>query len=162
MATGKSRRLIQHPACRILCDLVVISVGVAPNTEFLEGGGLLLEDGLVVGDEQLCASVPNIYAAGDVTSFYDPVFARRRHIEHWDNSVKQGRLAAKNMAERRLRYDDVSYFFCDIGDISFSIIGDPEEGDELIGRGALEEKSLALFYLKEGVPHALFSVGRPT
>jgi len=159
---GKIQEVETVSGRRILCDLVIISVGVAPNTEFLEGSGILLEDGPVVVDEQLRASVPNIYAAGDVTSFYDPVFSRRHHIEHWDNSVKQGRLAAKNMAERRLRYDDVSYFFCDIGDISFSIIGDPEEGDELIGRGALEEKSLALFYLKEGVPHALFSVGRPT
>ena len=146
---------------RIPCDMAVISIGVMPNTEFLQGSGIVLENGLVVVDEQLRTNVPNIYAAGDVTSFYDPVFARRRHIEHLDNSVKQGRLAAKNMVERRLRYDDVSYFFCDIGDISFSVIGDPEEGDELICRGALEDKSLALFYLKEGVARALFSVGRP-
>jgi NADPH-dependent 2,4-dienoyl-CoA reductase/sulfur reductase-like enzyme/predicted acylesterase/phospholipase RssA len=158
---GKIQEVETVSGRRIQCDLVVISVGVTPNTEFLEGSGILLENGLVVVDDQLRASLPNIYAAGDVTSFYDPVFARRRHIEHWDNSMKQGRLAAKNMAERRLRYDDVSYFFCDIGDISFSVIGDPEEGDERIGRGALEDKSLALFYLKEGVPRALFSVGRP-
>jgi NTE family protein len=158
---GKIQEVETVSGRRIPCDLVVISVGVTPNTECLEGSGILLENGLVVVDEQLRANVPDIYAAGDVTSFYDPVFARRRHIEHWDNSVKQGRLAAKNMAERRLRYDDVSYFFCDIGDISFSVVGDPKEGDEQIGRGALEDKSLALFYLKEGVPRALFSVGRP-
>ena len=148
---------------RIRCDLVVISIGVTPNTDFLEGSGILLDDdGLVVVDDQLRTNAPNVYAAGDVTSFYDPVFACRRHIEHWDNSVKQGRLAAKNMAGCRLRYDDVSYFFCDIGNISFTVIGDPETDTEQILRGSPEDKSVALFYLKDDVPRALFSIGRPT
>jgi NADPH-dependent 2,4-dienoyl-CoA reductase/sulfur reductase-like enzyme/predicted acylesterase/phospholipase RssA len=147
---------------RIPCDLAVVSVGSVPNTEFLDGSGVLLEDGgLIVVDDQLRTNAPNVYAAGDVTSFYDPVFARRRHIEHSDNSAKQGRLAAKNMAGRRLRYDDVSYFFADIGDIGFSVIGDPEEDDEQIWRGPLEDKSAALFYLKDDVPRALLSIGRP-
>jgi NTE family protein len=96
-----------------------------------------------------------------VTSFNDPVFARRRHIEHWDNAVKQGRLAALNMLGRRMRYDEVSYFFCDVGDISFSMLGAPEDGQERIARGSLAEKSFALFHLRDDVPRALFSVGRP-
>lgn len=96
-----------------------------------------------------------------MTSFYDPVFGRRRHIEHWDNAIKQGRLAARNMLGRRLRYNEISYFFCDIGDISFSMLGAPEEADERVARGSLESKSVALFYLKDDVPRALLSVGRP-
>ncbi len=146
---------------RLPCDLAVISIGVLPNTEFLEGSGVALDQGLIVVDELLRTSAPDVFAAGDPTSFYDPVFARRRHIEHWDNAVKQGRLAAKNMLGRRMRYDEVSYFYCDVGDISFSVLGAPEEGDERIRRGSIKEKSLALFYLKDDVPRALFSVGRP-
>ncbi|WP_149539464.1 FAD-dependent oxidoreductase [Siccirubricoccus phaeus] len=146
---------------RLPCDLLVVSIGVEPDTAFLAQSGIMLDRGLVVVDELLRTSAPNVFAAGDVTSFYDPVFARRRHIEHWDNAEKQGRLAARNMLGQRRRYDDVSYFFCDIGDVSFSMLGAPEEAEERIGRGSLEEKSFALFYLKGDLPRALFTVGRP-
>ncbi|SHK21259.1 NTE family protein [Roseomonas rosea] len=146
---------------RLPCDLLVVSIGVEPATDFLGGSGIALEGSLVLVDELLRTSAPNVFAGGDVTSFYDPVFARRRHIEHWDNAEKQGRLAARNMLGQRRRYDEVSYFFCDVGDVSFSMLGAPEEAEERIGRGSLEEKSFALFYLKGDVPRALFTVGRP-
>jgi NADPH-dependent 2,4-dienoyl-CoA reductase/sulfur reductase-like enzyme len=158
---GHVREVETKSGRNIRCDLVVISVGVAPETDFLDGSGIAMEDGLIVVDEQLRTSAPGVFAAGDVTRFYDPVFARHRHIEHWDNAKKQGRLAARNMLGRRLRYDDLSYFYCDVGDISFSLLGAPEEGDEQIARGSLQSRSFAAFYLKDGVVRALFSVGRP-
>ncbi|MFZ3181073.1 MAG: FAD-dependent oxidoreductase [Methylocystis silviterrae] len=160
--TGRIREVETRSGMRLPCDLLMVSIGVAPVTDFLKTSGIALEQGLVVVDDQLRTNVPNVFAAGDVTSFYDPVFGRRRHIEHWDNAIKQGRLAARNMLGRRLRYDEISYFFCDIGDISFSMLGAPEEADERVARGSLQSKSFALFYLKDDVPRALLSVGRPT
>jgi len=146
---------------RLPCDLVVVSIGVAPATAFLEGSGIVLKDGRIVVDELLRTNEPDVFAAGDVTSFYDPIFARQRHIEHWDNAIKQGRLAAKNMIGRRLRYDEVSYFFCQIGDVGFNVLGATEEATEWISRGSLANSSFALFYLNDDVPRALFSLGRP-
>ena len=158
---GKVEEVETISGLRLPCDLVVVSIGVAPATEFLAGSGIALNEGRIVVDELLRTSDPNIFAAGDVTSFYDPVFARRRHIEHWDNAIKQGRLAAKNMLGRRLRYDEVSYFFCQIGEIGFNVLGATEEATEWISRGSLSESSFALFYLKDNVPRALFSLSRP-
>ena len=143
------------------CDLVVVCVGVEPATQFLEGSGVQLEAGYVAVDDRLQASVPGVFAAGDVTRFYDPVFARRRHVEHWDNAVKQGQLAARNMLGRRRRYDTVSYFFCEIGDLGFNVLGDPAGADERIGQGSLEERSFSLFYLSDDIPRAVFTLGRP-
>ncbi|MBB4022752.1 MULTISPECIES: FAD-dependent oxidoreductase [Actibacterium] len=157
------RELETVTGIRMPCELVVVSIGVTPTTEFLAGSGIALENGYIVADDQLRTNVPDIFAAGDVTAFYDPVFAQRRHIEHWDNAVKQGRLAARNMMGRRLRYDEVSYFFCEIGDVGFNVLGVTEGADEWIGRGDPDpaERSFALFYLKDDVPRALFSIGRP-
>lgn len=112
---------------RLPCDFVVAAIGVSPASEFLAGSGIALENGRIAVDERLRTSAPNVYAAGDVTSFYDPVFARRRHIEHWDSAIKQGRLAAHNMLGRRLRYDEVSYFFADLGDVNFTVLGAPRK-----------------------------------
>ena len=140
---------------------MVFGIGIAPATEFLAGSGIALDHGYIAVDELLRTSAPNVYAAGDVTCFFDPVFAGRRHIEHWDNAIKQGRLAAFNMMGRRLRYDEVSYFYCDLGDLSFAMLGAPEEADEWIERGSLDKRSYALFYLKNNVLRGLFSCGRP-
>lgn len=147
---------------RLPCDIVVVNIGVTPATEFLEGSGIHLDQGLVVVDDMLRTNVPHVFAAGDVTSFYDPVFTKRRHIEHLDSAVKQGRLAAKNMLGHRQCYDEVSYFFCDIGDISFNVLGAPEVASDRIARGALDAHSYALFYLQDDVLRALFSIGRPS
>ena len=158
---GKVEGLQLASGKRAPCDLAAVAIGISPATEFLAGSGIALEDGYVTVDEQLRASAPNVYAAGDVASFYDPVFGRRRQIQHWDNAVKQGRLAACNMLGRRMRYDELSYFYSDLGDISFAVLGAPEEADTWIGRGALGARSLAMFYLEKNVLRALFTMGRP-
>lgn len=146
---------------RLPCELVVAAIGVEPASAFLHGSGITLQDGRVVVDALLATSAPDVFAAGDVTTFDDPVFARRRHIEHWDNAVKQGRLAARNLLGRRLPYDEVSYFFGEIGEIGFNVVGAPDEGRQWIERGDLDAGSFALFYLRDDVPRALFSIDRP-
>jgi len=158
--TDRVRAAVGVSGRRWPCDMVVLGIGIRPETAFLASSGLALDDGVVV-DDRLRAGDPDIYAAGDVANFYDRVFARRRRIEHWDNAVKQGRLAARNMLGQNLFTDDVSYFFGDVFDLSFSMLGAPDEGDAFIGRGSLASHSFGLFYLKNDVPRALFSLGRP-
>lgn len=142
------------------CDMVAVAIGVTPEIGFLEGSGVATGDGVIV-DQYLQTSQPDIFAAGDVANFFDPVFNRRRRVEHWDNAVKQGRLAAKNMLGQRLPYDEVSYFFCDVFDVSFEFFGMTENAGDRIERGSLTGRSFALFYMKDDVPRALFSMGRP-
>ena len=141
------------------CDLVVVAIGVTPEIGFLHDSGIQLGDGVLV-DQHLETSAPGIFAAGDVANFFDIVFKERRRIEHWDNAVKQGRVAARNMLGRRLAYDGVSYFFCNILDLSFNFLGSAREVDERISRGSLEDRSFTLFYLKNDILHASFSMGR--
>lgn len=145
----------------LACDMVLVSIGVEPATHFLDDSGIVLDDGFVAVDDRLRSNVPDVFAAGDVTRFYDPVFRCRRHIEHWDNAVRQGRLAARNMLGQRRRYDEVSYFFCEMGELGFDMLGIPEGASEWVSRGKLEDGSYTLFYLRDEVPRAIFSMGRP-
>ncbi len=158
---GRVREVETVNGRRLPCDFVVVGIGVEPSSAFLQGSGIALDDGRIVVDALLATNAPDVFAAGDVASFDDPVFARRRHIEHWDNAVKQGRLVARNMLGRRLPYDEVSYFFGEIGDIRFNVVGAADEGEEWIQRGNLDAGSFALFYLRDDVPRALFSIDRP-
>jgi NADPH-dependent 2,4-dienoyl-CoA reductase/sulfur reductase-like enzyme/predicted acylesterase/phospholipase RssA len=144
----------------IPCDMVVIAIGVAPSIAFLASTNIATDNGVIV-DRYLRTNYADIFAAGDVANFDDPVFRTRHRVEHWDNAIKQGRLAAKNMLGQRQSYDEVSYFFSECFDANFEFIGSCDGADEQIGRGNLKAKSYARFYLNAGIARALFSMGRP-
>jgi len=152
-------RVITENGKSISCDFVAIGVGATPETDFLESSGVLLEDGVVV-DGHMRTNIPDIYAAGDVSRFYDPIFGVYRRIEHWDNAVKQGKIAAKNMLGNNELYNEVSYFFSDVFDLSFDFLGDTSNTDMRIINGSIMDKSFSVYYVKEGILQAGFFLNR--
>ena len=105
-----------------------------------------MDDGILV-NHHLETNQPGIYAAGDVANFYDPITRSRRRSEHWDNAVKQGRVAAWNMLGDRQSWRTVSYFFSDVFDLTFNVVGDTEEASERIVRGSPEDEAFSVLYL---------------
>ncbi|MBE0428659.1 MAG: FAD-dependent oxidoreductase [Thermoleophilia bacterium] len=147
-------------AGRILpCNFAVAGIGVFPDTGFLDGSGIESGNGVVV-DERLRASAADVYAAGDVANFFDPLFGWRRRIEHWDNAIRQGRLAAVNMAGGSDSYSFISYFYSTMFGLTFEFFGDMQGCDETIIRGSFDTRSAAVLYLHEGVLRAAFMQGR--
>jgi predicted acylesterase/phospholipase RssA len=156
---GELQAIVTDRGETVRCDLAVVGIGVAPNCEFLAGSGIELDNGVVV-DECLQSSDPDVFAAGDVARFQDTVFGVRRRIEHWDNAIRQGRLAAKNMVGQRLPYSDVSVFYGELFGLAYNFMGLPDGADEKITRGELDRHSFSLLYLHHEVLRAAFSVGR--
>ena len=76
-------------------DVVVIGIGVIPNTEWLEGSGLAIDNGVVCDATMLAA--PGITAAGDVARWPNGRFDEVMRIEHWDNAIEQGIHAAERL-----------------------------------------------------------------
>ncbi|AOK50918.1 pyridine nucleotide-disulfide oxidoreductase [Burkholderia sp. MSMB617WGS] len=142
------------------CDLFVAAVGVAPNCGWLEGSGLALGNGIEV-DAFLQTADPNVFAAGDAAHFDDPIFGVRRRIEHWDNAVRQGKIAARNMLGHRLPYRDISIFYGSVFGLSYNLVGYPVGATETIERGAFDDRSYALLYLADDVLRAAFTIDRP-
>lgn len=157
---GHVRAVVSTHGQRLPCDFVVTGIGVAPEVGFLEGSGIDLADGVVV-DERLRSNVPDVFAVGDAAAFFDPVFRVRRRGEHWDNAVKQGKLAAKNMLGQRLPFDEVSAFFCEALGVSFQFVGVPQGAPDRLELGSHDTRSWGLVYLQQEIPRALFTTGRP-
>jgi NTE family protein len=143
----------------LACDTVILAVGVTPQISFLRDSGIQTGEGLLVG-EYLRTSDPDIFAAGDVASYL--ASDGQRHLaEHWDNAIRQGRVAARNMLGQQIPYDDVQHYFCDFLDVSFTFLGTSESADARILRGDIEAGSFAEFYVRENRIIGLFSAGRP-
>jgi NADPH-dependent 2,4-dienoyl-CoA reductase/sulfur reductase-like enzyme len=81
---------------RIAADLVVVGIGVLPNTEWLGGSGLRIGNGIDC-DATLCAGPSGIYAAGDVARWPNPLFDETMRCEQWTNAAEQGRHVARNI-----------------------------------------------------------------
>jgi 3-phenylpropionate/trans-cinnamate dioxygenase ferredoxin reductase subunit len=142
---------------RLHADVVVIGVGVHPDTDLAERAGLRVDNGILV-DEQLHAA-DGVWAAGDVANADHPLFGRIR-IEHWAEALNQGLLAGRNLAGAGDRYHRVPYFFSDQFDLSLSYLGHVREWDELVVRGSQEvaDPKFVAWYLRDGTPRAALIV----
>jgi NADPH-dependent 2,4-dienoyl-CoA reductase/sulfur reductase-like enzyme len=118
----------------LAADLVVIGIGVIPNTELAETAGAASSDGLVV-DEQCRTSLEHVYAAGDVTNHYNPILERRVRLESWQNAQNQAIVAAHNIAGKTRPYSEVPWFWSDQLGTNIQMVGVAEPGMQIVWRG---------------------------
>jgi len=72
-------------------------------------------------------------------------------VEHFDNAIKMGETAARNMLGRQEVFDDPHWFWSDQYDAQIQSAGVARRWDQVIVRGILEERSFCAFYLDEGM-----------
>jgi 3-phenylpropionate/trans-cinnamate dioxygenase ferredoxin reductase component len=132
-------------------DLVIVGVGVMPNTQLAEAAGLEVGDGVRV-DASLCSSDPAIYAAGDVADAYHPFYGRHLRVEHWANALNQPQTAAKAMLGQDVSYDLLPYFYTDQYDLGMEYSGYVAPGgyDQVVFRGDKEGREFIAFWLHQG------------
>jgi len=111
-----------------------------------------------VVNEYLQASHPDVYAAGDVANYLDPIFGKRRRVEHWGHAEYCGQVAGQNMAGANRKYDLLTYVWSDIFDLHLQFAGDESEYDQVLLRGRFEDKAFTVLFLKQHVLTAYFAV----
>jgi NADPH-dependent 2,4-dienoyl-CoA reductase/sulfur reductase-like enzyme len=104
-------------------DGVVAGIGARPNSDLARAAGLAVDDGIIV-DALLRASHPDVYAAGDVASFWDAALGKRRRVEHENNATVMGRHAGRAMAGESAPYDYLPFFYSDLFDLGYEAVGD--------------------------------------
>jgi 3-phenylpropionate/trans-cinnamate dioxygenase ferredoxin reductase subunit len=137
-------------------DHVVVAVGAVPRPTLAESADLEVNSGIVV-DERLRASDPRVFAAGDVALARHVTYGPLR-VEHWDNAIRQGRLAARSMLGQDAVYDWEPYFFTDQFEFSMEYVGHGGPEDEVIVRGDLSTHEYVAYWLRDGVVTAGMNV----
>lgn len=120
---------------RFTGDLVIAGIGMQRNLALAEAAGLALEGGIVV-DELGRTSVPDVYAAGDVTAFYHPLFQRRLRLETWRHAQNHGTAVGKAMCGDTAPYDDVPWFWTDQHGVNLQVAGLPADATRTVMRSA--------------------------
>ncbi|MFG1926403.1 NAD(P)/FAD-dependent oxidoreductase [Cryptosporangium sp. NPDC048952] len=144
-------------------DVVVVGIGATPNTEWLDGSGLDVRDG-VVCDEFCRASAEHVYAVGDVARWPNSLFDESMRIEHWTNAVEQAGVLAWNLTHPLAprAYAPVPYVWSDQYGSRLQIVGRPRVDDEVrIVTDDSETGSLVALYVRDGRLSGAFGLDAP-
>ncbi|SEJ84626.1 NAD(P)/FAD-dependent oxidoreductase [Paraburkholderia diazotrophica] len=148
---------------RLLCDLVVVGIGVIPNTELAAECGLKVAGGIVV-DTHARTSDPAIVAAGDCVSFvphWAPAGSPARRIESVQNANDMARTAAACVVGRAEPYRALPWFWSDQYDLKLQMAGVNAGFTDFAVRGAVEDNRFSLFYFRGEALIAVDSINRP-
>jgi 3-phenylpropionate/trans-cinnamate dioxygenase ferredoxin reductase subunit len=127
---------------------VVVGLGVRPATEWLEGSGIAVDNGIVC--DQWCeTSTPGIFAAGDAARWFNEPTGRHERVEHWTNAAEQAEVVAHNIladVADRQAYAPVPYFWSDQYDVKIQALGFPSPGDDVqLHMAGAKKRRLALY-----------------
>ena len=131
----------------IHADMVIIGIGILPNTELAEAAGLAVDNGIVV-NEFCVTSDPAILAAGDCTSHPNRLLGRSVRLESVHNALEQGKTVAASICGEPLEYAQIPWFWSDQYDVKLQIVGLSQGYDTVVVRGEPDSKSFAAFYLQ--------------
>ncbi|MGT2426658.1 NAD(P)/FAD-dependent oxidoreductase [Amnibacterium kyonggiense] len=144
-ATDDGVVLTTEGGATIEADVVVLGLGITPNTGLAEAAGLTVEDGVVV-DEHLRTSNPSVYAAGDVASYPDALLGRRR-IEHVDLARKQGRAAGRAMVGDETPFTYTPYFYSMVFGHRYEAVGTLDSSLDTVEAWATPGEKGTVYYV---------------
>ena len=146
---------------RIEADLVVVGIGVVPNTAWLAGSGLHIDNG-VVCDATLCAGPPGIYAVGDIVRAPNAWLGGGAiRVEHWTAAVEHGMTVGRNVVDpqRAIPYDSVPFVWSDQYDARIQVAGLPDADDDVeVLVGSDTDGPFLAGYRRDGRLSAVMSV----
>jgi NADPH-dependent 2,4-dienoyl-CoA reductase/sulfur reductase-like enzyme len=146
----KSEIIIKTKSGReFAADGAVAGLGIEPGTDLARAAGLKVENGIVV-DAYLQTSAPDVFAAGDVAAFHNPALDQRLRVEHEDNANTMGKMAGRNMAGQRERYDHLPFFYSDLFDLGYEAVGELDSRLETVADWKTENREGVIYYLREG------------
>ncbi len=145
---------------QLAADMVIVGIGIVPNTELASGAELEVDNGIVV-DDHCRTSDPGIFAVGDCTRHPNEILGFSVRLESVHNALEQAKTAASNICGEDSSYAQVPWFWSDQYDIKLQIAGLSQGYEQVVVRGEPRDRSFACLYLKDGQLIAVDAVNSP-
>ena len=144
---GRVQAVVLNDGRRLPADLVVVGIGAVPATEWLEGSGLPLSDGVECAEDLQVVGAEGIYAAGDVARWPHPLYGQDIRVEHWTNANDHAGIIAASITGAALPKAPVPYVWSDQYGHRIQIIGRPSSGTLTHVSGTLSDGDLVALYV---------------
>jgi NADPH-dependent 2,4-dienoyl-CoA reductase/sulfur reductase-like enzyme len=141
--------LITDKEKQVPVDVVIAGIGILPNINLAKSAGLKTGNGIVV-DEMLRTDNPDIFSAGDVAEYDQPVLGKRLRVEHEDNANTMGKQAGRNMTGAGEPYHHLSYFYSDLFELGYEAVGELDPRLETFADWQEPFKKGVIYYLADG------------
>lgn len=144
--------LIRSNGNEVETQLLGIGIGLDLNTHVLQDSGINVDDGIHV-NARLQTNMPNVYAAGDVASYFDIYAGRNRRVGNWMNAQMQGRFVGKQMVKgTKEEFALVSSYATNVLGLEIIAIGDTDCGyaDAVESIGSKKEGGKTQLFMKDG------------
>jgi 3-phenylpropionate/trans-cinnamate dioxygenase ferredoxin reductase subunit len=145
---------------RVAADLVLVGIGLIPNTELAAAAGLPVDNGIVV-DAYACTADPAILAIGDCANQPSAFAGGRIRLESVPNAIEHARVAASTLLGKPKPYTAIPWFWSDQYGLKLQMVGLSTGYEQCITRDSVEGKELSAFYLKDRRVIAADFIGRP-
>ena len=158
---GRVQQVTLSDGSTVDADVVVVGIGVIPNTEWLDGSGLELGDGVLC--DASCLAAEGVTAAGDVARWPNELFGETMRVEHWDNAAQQGSHAARRLLDPAVGpFAPVPWFWSDQYDRKIQLAGRVRGGDDVrVVTGSVAERRFAAIYGRAGRITGVLGFNRP-
>jgi apoptosis-inducing factor 3 len=140
-------------------DLVVLGVGVSPRTSLADEAAIQVDNGVVV-DEMLRTSASDVFAAGDIACYPEPISGEQTRIEHWVVAERQGQSVARSMLGIGGPFRQTPFFWSQHYDVQISYVGHASQWDSCQIEGELDKSSVCAVYRRTGKIIAVATIGR--
>jgi 3-phenylpropionate/trans-cinnamate dioxygenase ferredoxin reductase subunit len=143
--------------------VVVVGIGVHPNTGWLAGSGITLGDG-VVCDAGGVTDLPHVVAVGDVARVERPDLGRSLRMEHWTATSTQPRVAVRNLLAGTTveHHTDLPYFWSDQYGVRIQFAGSTRADDTVrVVDGDVDSRCFLAQYERDGQPVAVLALNQP-
>ena len=140
-------------------ELVILGVGVSPRTSLAEAAGIKVDNGVIVS-ETLRTSAADVFGAGDLARYPEPVSGEPARIEHWVVAERQGQAVARSMLGIGGAFREAPFFWSQHYDVTISYVGHAPSWDNCEIRGDLEKRDACAIYRRNGRTIAVATIGR--
>ncbi|QWA20844.1 NAD(P)/FAD-dependent oxidoreductase [Streptomyces osmaniensis] len=145
-------------------DIVVVGVGARPNVEWLEGSGVVLDNGVKCGADGR-TSLADVVAVGDCANWYDPRAGLHRRVEHWTGARERPDAAIAALLAGGAVEPGVPrppYFWSDQYGVKIQFAGHAAGADSVtIEDGTPDERNVLAVYRRSGIPVAVLGMNQP-
>ncbi len=140
-------KILLHNNHTIDAEMIIGGIGSAPSIDLFNDSDLELQNGIIT-NEYCQTSIENVYAAGDVSNFYHPLFQKNIRLESYQHAQNQGIIAGKNIAGIKSEYLSIPWMWSNQFNLNLQLTGLCDDYDEVVERGDNLENGIIYFFIK--------------
>jgi len=143
---GSAKTVVLEDGTQLPADIVIVGVGVRPNSDPVANSVKLADDGSIDADIYLRSSNENVFAAGDVASYPSWYTGSKQRIEHYNEAIQQGQIAAYSMLGKQVPHKNIPFFWTRQYEKSLQYVGYGSKYDQVHIDGDLKNFTFVAYY----------------